>query len=58
VALGAPLAKPGKSRRKIIRCLKRYLASEVYRMLVSCGTRSSPTGTKAEVYIAIRSSTT
>ena len=48
----------GKSKREIIRCLKRYLAREVYRMLLSCGTRSSPTGTKAEVYIAIGSSTT
>jgi transposase len=58
VALSAPLAKPGKSKRKIIRCLKRYLAREVYHALVSCGTRSSPTGTKAEVYIAMGSSTT
>jgi transposase len=34
----------GKSKREIIRCLKRYIAREVYRVLVSCGTRSSPTG--------------
>jgi len=40
----------GKSKREIIRCLKRYLAREVYRVLVSRGARSSPTGTKAEVH--------
>jgi transposase len=34
----------GKSKREIIRCLKRYLAREVYRVLVTCGARSSPTG--------------
>jgi transposase len=34
----------GKSKREIIRCLKRYLAREAYRVLVSCGARSSPTG--------------
>ena len=27
----------GKSKREIIRCLKRYIAREVYRLLVSCG---------------------
>ena len=27
----------GKSKREIIRCLKRYVAREVYRMLISCG---------------------
>jgi hypothetical protein len=32
---GVPLAKPGKSKREIIRCLKRYVAREVYRVLVS-----------------------
>ena len=26
----------GKSKREIIRCLKRYVAREVYRVLVSC----------------------
>jgi transposase len=36
----------GKSKREIIRCLKRYLAREVYRVLISCGARSSPTGPK------------
>ena len=34
----------GKSKREIIRCLKRYLAREVYRVLVAYGVRSSPTG--------------
>ena len=34
----------GKSKREIIRCLKRYLAREAYRVLVSCGARPSPTG--------------
>jgi transposase len=46
----------GKSKREIIRCLKRYLAREVYRELISCGTRSSPTGPKAEAHIASGSS--
>jgi transposase len=34
----------GKSKREIIRCLKRYVAREAYRVLISCGARSSPTG--------------
>jgi transposase len=34
----------GKSKREIIRCLKRYVAREVYRVLISCDARSSPTG--------------
>jgi transposase len=33
----------GKSKREIIRCLKRYIAREAYRVLISCGARSSPT---------------
>jgi transposase len=33
----------GKSKREIIRCLKRYVAREAYRVLVSCSVRSSPT---------------
>ena len=33
----------GKSKREIIRCLKRYVAREVYRVLVTYGARSSPT---------------
>jgi transposase len=44
--------KEGKSKREIIRCLKRYVAREVYRVLISCGARSSPTGLQAEVDIA------
>jgi len=28
----------GKSKREILRCLKRYLAREVYRVLVAAGT--------------------
>jgi transposase len=31
----------GKSKREIIRCLKRYVAREVYRVLISCLTCSS-----------------
>jgi transposase len=46
----------GKSKREIIRCLKRYVAREVYRVLVSCGAGSSPTGPKAEFHIASGSS--
>jgi transposase len=34
----------GKSKREIIRCLKRYVAREAYRVLVTYGARSSPTG--------------
>ena len=33
----------GKSKREIIRCLKRYVAREVYRVLLSCGIRTLPT---------------
>jgi transposase len=46
----------GKSKREIIRCLKRYVAREVYRVLISCEARCSPTGPKAEVHIASGSS--
>jgi transposase len=42
----------GKSKREIIRCLKRYVAREVYRVLISCGARSSPTGSREEAQIA------
>ena len=48
----------GKSKREIIRCLKRYIAREVYRVLVSCGARSSPTGLQEAVHIASGSSAT
>jgi len=34
----------GKSKREIIRCLKRYIAREVYRVPISCVARTSPTG--------------
>ena len=44
----------GKSKREIIRCLKRYVAREVYRVLISCGSRSSPTGAKEEAQIAAK----
>jgi transposase len=46
----------GKSKREIIRCLKRYVAREVYRVLVSSAVGSSPTDTKAELHIASGSS--
>ena len=46
----------GKSKREIIRCLKRYLAREVYRVLVSYSARSSPTVPKDETNIASGSS--
>jgi transposase len=42
----------GKSKREIIRCLKRYIAREAYRVLVSCGACSSPIGPKNESHIA------
>ena len=47
----------GKSKREVIRCLKRYLAREVYRVLISCGARSSPTGLQDEAHIHSGSST-
>jgi transposase len=46
----------GKSKREIIRCLKRYVAREVYRVMISCCARSSPTGPKREAHIASKSS--
>jgi transposase len=46
----------GKSKREIIRCLKRYVAREVYRVLISCGARSSPTGPRDEAHIDAGSS--
>jgi len=55
---GAPLAKPGKSKREIIRCLKRYAAREAYRVLISCSARSSPTRPKDEAHIPAGSSAT
>ena len=47
--------REGKNKREIIRCLKRYLAREVYRVLISCGARSSPTGPRDEAHIDARS---
>ena len=41
----------GKSKREIIRCLKRYIAREAYRVLISCDARTSPTGPKEEAQI-------
>jgi transposase len=41
----------GKSKREIIRCLKRYVAREVYRMLISCDALSLPTSPKEEAQI-------
>jgi transposase len=41
----------GKSKREIIRCLKRYVAREVYRVLISCDALSSPTSPKEEAQI-------
>jgi len=48
----------GKSKREIIRCLKRYIAREVYGVLVSSGARSLPTGPKDEVRILSGSNAT
>jgi transposase len=43
----------GKSKREIIRCLKRYVAREVYRVLVSCGARSSSTEPREEAHSSV-----
>jgi transposase len=43
--------REGKSKREIIRCLKRYVAREVYRVLISCDALSSPTGPREEAQI-------
>jgi hypothetical protein len=48
--------KEGKSKREIIRCLKGYIAREAYRVLVSCGSLTSPTAPKDEAHIAVGSS--
>ena len=48
--------REGKSKREIIRCLKRYVAREVYRVLVSCEARSSPRRLEEEAHIASGSS--
>ena len=36
--------KEGKSKREIIRCLKRYVARQAYRVLATYGARYSPIG--------------
>jgi transposase len=46
----------GKSKREIIRCLKRYIAREVYRVLISGGARCSPTVPMDEAHIVTGSS--
>lgn len=46
----------GKSKREIIRCLKRYIAREAYRVLISCGSLTSPTGPREEAHIDVGSS--
>jgi transposase len=46
----------GKSKREIIRCLKRYIAREVYRVLISRGARSLPTVPMDEAHIVTGSS--
>jgi transposase len=43
----------GKSKREIIRCLKRYIAREVYSVLLSCGSYSSPTGPREEAHSSV-----
>ena len=46
----------GKSKREIIRCLKRYVAREAYRVLISCSARYSSTGPIDEAHIPAGSS--
>jgi transposase len=41
----------GKSKREIIRCLKRYVARQVYRVLIPCDALSLPTSPKEEAQI-------
>jgi transposase len=45
----------GKSKREIIRCLKRYVAREVYGVLISCEALSSPIAPKEEAQIGAES---
>jgi transposase len=45
--------REGKSKREIIRCLKRYIAREAYRVLVSYGGHSSPTGPRQEAHSSV-----
>ena len=46
----------GKSKREIIRCLKRYIAREAYHVLISRGALSSLAGPQDETHIASGSS--
>ena len=39
----------GKTRREIIRCLKRYIAREIYRLIVPTSTPANSTGTTGDV---------
>ena len=48
-----PRTQEGKSKREIIRCLKRYIPRETYRVLVSCGGYSSPTGPREEAHSSV-----
>ena len=41
----------GKGKREIIRCLKRYVARQVYRVLIPCDALSLPTSPKEEAQI-------
>jgi transposase len=41
----------GKSKREIIRCLKRYVARQVYRVLIPCDALSLPRSPKEEAQI-------
>ena len=47
----------GKSKREIVRYLNRCVAREVYRLLISCEVRSSPTEPKASQPLDHRSVT-
>ena len=42
----------GKSKREIIRCLKRYVAREAYHVLVTYSAPSSPMGPQKEGTVA------
>jgi transposase len=43
----------GKSKREIIRCLKRYIAREAYRVLLPCGGYPSLTGPREETHSSV-----
>jgi transposase len=45
--------REGKSKREIIRCLKRYVARETYRVLISCGANSSLTEPKDRFHSSV-----